>query len=669
MRVVTLVLLAGILCGPVHAQEGFLIENSEPAHGDMGVPLADTVAFSFNKQVAISTDWDREFVFEPNGSVTFDEVSLCLTFLDVCDKGDDIPRHVRYQVDHQPDTDYTWLVYGVESAEGDSMSEPYALRYTTASTIGQGTVSGAVTAPLAAVSPSGAFWKQRPRTSTLRTSLRKLAEGLRRSGLGHPIFDSADGPAPEPPESRSPSGRPKTHFKTIGRKDESEGPYTQVLLVEQFSIDDDAWAVRAGEALIGSSGQYSLDYVRSGTYVPVAVRYTDGASTKIDGLGFHDPDGDGRPNAVEIIGNESIEVDLQLFDFPRTTVRAEGNLPVAIDSAAQYASDQELRWVTAGTGIDRSGTAYEWTYRFYSPSKDLETEVAVNPLAVEVDTSAAPDFLTEMKTIPDGFVDSDVALDTALADGGQQFTDQYPPRNLSTSLSGGNLYWTDTPDASEEFWQVRFVGFTQDSTESFERYVNISNGIILPVELTRFVASAAGPAVQLRWRTASEINNAGFEIQHAVGDATSDAAWEALGFVDGAGTTEEPQTYRFRAGGLSPGTHRFRLRQVDLDGTAHVSDVVRVDLRMEAALRLTPPSPNPVRQTAQFRFGVQEVRPTTVAVYDVLGRKVATLYDGAPPAGQMQTVRLDARTLPSGVYFVRLAAGSRTETRKFTVAK
>jgi hypothetical protein len=90
---------------------------------------------------------------------------------------------------------------------------------------------------------------------------------------------------------------------------------------------------------------------------------------------------------------------------------------------------------------------------------------------------------------------------------------------------------------------------------------------------------------------------------------------------------------------------------------------------MEAALRLTPPSPNPVRQTAQFRFGVQEVRSTTVAVYDVLGRKVATLYDGAPPAGQMQTVRLDARTLPSGVYFVRLAAGSRTETRKFTVAK
>lgn len=669
MRVVTLFLLAGIVCGPVQAQEGFFIEKSAPTHGDVGVRLADTVAFSFSKQVAISTDWNREFIFEPSDSLTFDEVSLCLTFLDVCDEGDDIPRHVRYQVDHQPDTDYTWLVYGVESAEGDSMTEPYTLRYTTASTIGQGTVSGSVAAPLSTASLSAAPRKQGARTSALRASLRKLAEGLKRSGLGHPIFDPPDKSFTQTTESQRAAGRPGTHFKTIGRKDASNGPYTQVLLVDQFSINEDAWSVRAGDALIGSSDQYSLDYVRSGTYVPVAVRYTDGSSTEIDALGFHDPDEDGTPNTVEVSGDESAGIDLQLFSFPRTTARAEDNLPVAIDSADQYDTDQDLRWITAGTGVDPSGTAYEWTYRFYSSSKDLETVVTVNPLEVEVDTSAAPDYLADMDPIPDGFVDSDAAVDTALANGGQEFVDDYSPRNLSTIVSGGNLFWTDPPDSDAEFWRVRFIGISQDTTESFERFVNMRSGDILPVELTGFTASAAGSGVQLRWKTASETNNAGFEIQHEVGDSTSAAVWEVLGFVEGAGTTGESQTYRFRASELDPGTHRFRLKQVDLDGSSHLSDVVTVDLQMEAALRLTPPSPNPVRQTATFRFGARQAELAAVAVYDLLGRKVMSLYEGNPPAGQTKTMRLNARRLSSGVYFLRLTAGNRSETRKLIVVK
>jgi len=667
MRLVVVFLLACLICGPVQAQN-FYIEKSEPVHGDASVSLADTVAFSFNKQVAISTDWNTEFVYRPSDSLSFDEVSLCLTFLDTCDEGNDIPRHVRYQVDHQSNTDYTWLVYGVQTVDGDSMSEPYTLRYTTAPELGQGEVNGSVAAPVPLTSPSVVAGKSATRTSAIHASLRKLAAGLERSGQGHLVFEEPDTSLVTSQDPRATSDRPRAQFKTIGRKAASGGPYTQILLVDEFSINEDMWSVRAGDALIGSSGDYSLDFVRSGSYVPIAVRYTDGTSTEIDALGFHDPDGDGAPNVVEVDENTLTDIEVQLFEFPRTTARAEENLPVAVDSAGQYASDQELRWVTAGYGIRPSGAAYEWTYRFYSPSKDLETKVIINPLEVAVDTSEAGGFLTEMTPIPDGFIDSDAAVDTALADGGQEFIDQYPPKNLTTIVSGGNLFWTDTPDPSEEFWRVRFIGVS-GSVETFERYINISNGTILPVELTRFTASAAGSDVQLRWQTASETNNAGFEVQHAVGDSTSGTAWEALGFVDGAGSTQESQTYRFRAKELDPGTHRFRLRQVDLDGTAQLSDIVTVELRMETALRLTPPSPNPVRQAAAFRFGVQDARSTTVAVYDVLGRKVKTLYGGTPSAGQMQTVRLDARRLPSGVYFVRLTAGDRTETRKFTVAK
>ena len=319
-----------------------------------------------------------------------------------------------------------------------------------------------------------------------------------------------------------------------------------------------------------------------------------------------------------------------------------------------------------------SGTAYAWTYLFYSPSKDLETEVTINPLEVAVDTSAAPSFLAEMNPIPDGFVDSDVALQTTLEDGGQEFVDQYPPRNLTTILTGGNLFWTEAPDTTEEFWRVRLIGESGSTVETFERYINMETGDVLPVELTRLTASAVGSGVQLRWRTASETNNAGFEVQHAAGDSSAGSAWTRLGFVESkarGGTTTEPRAYRFRAKELTPGSHRFRLRQVDLDGSAELTDVVRVTLRLRAALRLTKPSPNPVRQQATLRFGAKDAASATVAVYDALGRRVRTLWEGPLSRGQMRAVRLDASRLPSGVYFVRARAEDQTKTRKLTVVK
>jgi hypothetical protein len=59
----------------------------------------------------------------------------------------------------------------------------------------------------------------------------------------------------------------------------------------------------------------------------------------------------------------------------------------------------------------------------------------------------------------------------------------------------------------------------------------------------------------------------------------------------------------------------------------------------------------------------------TVAIYDVLGRKVATLYDGPDPSEQMKTVRLNANRLPSGTYFVRLSTEGRTKVQRLTVVE
>ena len=180
-------------------------------------------------------------------------------------------------------------------------------------------------------------------------------------------------------------------------------------------------------------------------------------------------------------------------------------------------------------------------------------------------------------------------------------------------------------------------------------------GASLPVELARFTAAADGHAAVLTWQTASETNNDGFHIEHR---APGHQRFRETVFIRGRGTTTAPQSYSQRIEGLSPGSHRFRLRQVDTDGTADYSDEVRVEIGLTDAFVLSGAAPNPARQQSVVRLTVREAQEVRVAVYDALGRQVALLHNGPLASGTAHPFALDGAALPSGVYFVR-AVGER----------
>ncbi|MEM6785622.1 MAG: PA domain-containing protein [Bacteroidota bacterium] len=78
--------------------------------------------------------------------------------------------------------------------------------------------------------------------------------------------------------------------------------------------------------------------------------------------------------------------------------------------------------------------------------------------------------------------------------------------------------------------------------------------------------------------------------------------------------------------------------------------------------------PNPVSTTATVGFTLPVAEQARVEVFDLLGRRVATLADGLRAAGEHR-VTLDAAGLPSGVYVVRLATPSATLTERVTVVR
>jgi lysyl endopeptidase len=193
------------------------------------------------------------------------------------------------------------------------------------------------------------------------------------------------------------------------------------------------------------------------------------------------------------------------------------------------------------------------------------------------------------------------------------------------------------------------------------------DGTTLPVTLAAFTAQAEGRHLRLAWATAGEANNAGFEVQLAA----SGEAFRNVGFVAGAGTTGEPHSYTFRTKPLLPGAYRVRLRQVDRDGAASVSSVLRAEVGLGAPVVLEPAFPHPATggQAVTVAFGAQAAQPVEVALYDALGRRVRTVYRGTPPLGALARVTLPTHDLASGVYVLRLTSREGHATRRLTVIR
>jgi hypothetical protein len=196
--------------------------------------------------------------------------------------------------------------------------------------------------------------------------------------------------------------------------------------------------------------------------------------------------------------------------------------------------------------------------------------------------------------------------------------------------------------------------------------IHVTNTAELPVELAAFDATLDGRAVTLAWKTLSEENNAGFEVQRRIG--TED--FQRIGYVEGAGTTTQSRSYQFEDAAMPFEVKEvtYRLKQVDYGGAFEYSPEVEVTIDAPDELALHGNYPNPFRERTTIRYELPKAGDVRIDVYNVLGQRVATLVDERKEAGREEAV-FDARRLASGVYFVRLRVADETRVEKITVVR
>ncbi len=180
--------------------------------------------------------------------------------------------------------------------------------------------------------------------------------------------------------------------------------------------------------------------------------------------------------------------------------------------------------------------------------------------------------------------------------------------------------------------------------------IGCGNLLLIPVELSAFTASVDYGNVTLKWQTASESNNQGFEIHRR-----SDAGYTSVGYVQGYGTTSETQNYSFVDHNVNPGTYYYRLKQIDFDGTFAYSEEINVEVNTPVAFGLNQNYPNPFNPATVISFNLPIDARVTLKLFNVLGQELITLIDQNLGAG-IHDHNFDASGLNSGVYFYKIEA-------------
>ncbi|MBL7781861.1 MAG: T9SS type A sorting domain-containing protein [Saprospiraceae bacterium] len=176
----------------------------------------------------------------------------------------------------------------------------------------------------------------------------------------------------------------------------------------------------------------------------------------------------------------------------------------------------------------------------------------------------------------------------------------------------------------------------------------------LPVEWLEFTASLQNKRdALLQWKTATETNNAGFEVEMS---SESADAFKKAGFV---GASPE-HFYQFTIPALEDGEYYFRLKQIDQNGAISYSPIRSLQIgKQQTTLSVFP---NPAQNELNVLLPAGAQTEVKLEIINQVGQVLRTLVIG----DGRELLPIDIADLPAGVYVLYCHAGEQTQEVRFT---
>jgi hypothetical protein len=232
---------------------------------------------------------------------------------------------------------------------------------------------------------------------------------------------------------------------------------------------------------------------------------------------------------------------------------------------------------------------------------------------------------------------------------------QPPSTNLGMAKSSDNgTTWQFVPGSTYNYLG-QFVGAKALNQTSFSLFSFTGIDNPLPVELSEFTSNVNRNDVKLKWTTISEHNSSKFEIERKISSGDS---WNKIGSMNAAGNSATPKSYVYDDLRLQTGKYKYRLKQIDVNGTFKYYDLnAEVEVGMPKDFRLSQNYPNPFNPTSKIDYELPFDSKVEIRIYDMTGREMNVLVNQQQTAGYY-TVQFNGSGYASGTYFYRIAAKS-----------
>ncbi len=239
---------------------------------------------------------------------------------------------------------------------------------------------------------------------------------------------------------------------------------------------------------------------------------------------------------------------------------------------------------------------------------------------------------------------------------------------LIDSVGENITSYTDNTVLDTTLYSYRIYAYNAQHVSAYSNVAEVTTPV--PVQLVFFTANLFGNNIIIEWKTASEKNNAGFNLERKINLYQDE--WKDINYIAGSGTTSEPVDYSYvdnLTDVIKKGIVSYRLRQVDFDGTYTHSSIINVEVDLlPENYTLMQNYPNPFNPGTVISYQLPLSSNVTLEVYDILGNKIAVIVNEFKEAGNYE-ISFDAEGLSSGIYFYSLHAGDFSQVKKMLLMR